>query len=69
MRIREILNLTGGTMMDDGRLAGILSFHDVARAALKAASFENRLLKQYIKNRPEPDPADDSVVNPPAAGR
>jgi hypothetical protein len=40
------------------RLIAVLSFHDVARAALKAASFENRLLKQYIKNWPEPDPAD-----------
>jgi CBS domain-containing protein len=45
-------------IMEDGRLLGILSFHDVARAALRAASFENRLLKQYIKNWPEPDPPD-----------
>ena len=45
-------------ILEGGRLLGILSFHDVARAALKAASFENRLLKQYIKNWPEPDPAD-----------
>jgi CBS domain-containing protein len=44
-------------IQEDGRLLGILSFHDVARAALKAAAFENRLLKQYIKNWPEPDPA------------
>jgi CBS domain-containing protein len=41
----------------DGRLLGVLSFHDVARAALKAASVENRALKQYIKNWPEPDSA------------
>ena len=41
----------------DGRLLGVLSFHDVARAALKAASLENRALKQYIKNWPEPDSA------------
>jgi CBS domain-containing protein len=56
-------------IMEDGRLLGILSVHDVARAALKAASFENRLLKQYIKNWPEPDPADNSGVGPRAAGR
>ena len=38
----------------DGRhLLGVLSFHDVARAALKAASLENRALKEYIKNWPE----------------
>jgi CBS domain-containing protein len=41
----------------DGRLLGVLSFHDVARAALKAASLENRALEQYIKNWPEPDSA------------
>jgi CBS domain-containing protein len=41
----------------DGALLGVLSFHDVARAALKAASLENRALKEYIKNWPEPDAA------------
>ncbi len=39
---------------DAGKLLGVLSFHDVAKAALKAASFENKLLKTYIKNWPEP---------------
>ncbi len=39
---------------DAGQLLGVLSFHDVAKAALKAASFENTLLKTYIKNWPEP---------------
>ncbi len=38
-----------------GRLLGVLSFHDVARAALKAASLENRALKHYIKNWPGAD--------------
>lgn len=40
-------------VMKDGKLLGILSFHDIARAALKMINFENRLLKQYIKNWPE----------------
>ncbi len=40
---------------DNGKLLGVISFHDVAKAALKAASFENRLLKQYIKNWPDAD--------------
>jgi hypothetical protein len=31
---------------------GVLSFHDVAKASLRAASFENKLLKQYIKDWP-----------------
>jgi CBS domain-containing protein len=38
---------------DKTMLVGVLSFHDVAKAALRAASFENKLLKQYIKNWPE----------------
>jgi CBS domain-containing protein len=42
---------------EGGRLIGVLSFHDVAKAALRAASFENKLLKQYIKNWPEQDKA------------
>jgi hypothetical protein len=44
-------------IMDKSVLAGVLSFHDVAKAALRAASFENKLLKQYIKNWPEQDKA------------
>ncbi len=39
-------------VMENNRLVGILSFHDVAKKALKDASFENTLLKQYIKNWP-----------------
>jgi CBS domain-containing protein len=35
------------------KLAGIISFHDVAKACLTDASFENVLLKRYIKNWPE----------------
>lgn len=42
-------------IMDKNVLVGVLSFHDVAKAALRAASFENKLLKQYIKNWPEQD--------------
>lgn len=44
-------------IMDKNVLVGVLSFHDVAKAALRAASFENKLLKQYIKNWPEQDKA------------
>ena len=42
---------------DNTALIGVLSFHDVAKASLRAASFENKLLKQYIKNWPEQDKA------------
>ena len=40
---------------DDGQLLGVISFHDVAKSVIKETSFENRLLKRYIKNWPEAD--------------
>lgn len=42
-------------VVDAGQLLGVISFHDIAKAAIKEASFENRLLKRYIKNWPEQD--------------
>lgn len=42
---------------DGERLLGVISFHDVAKAVIKETSFENRLLKRYIKNWPEQEPA------------
>jgi len=40
-------------VMDSATLVGVLSFHDVAKAVLEEQSFENRMLKGYIKNFPE----------------
>lgn len=40
-------------VQEDGKLLGVISFHDIAKAAIKEASFENRLLKRYIKHWPE----------------
>ena len=40
---------------DGDRLLGVISFHDVAKSVIKETSFENRLLKRYIKNWPESD--------------
>lgn len=40
-------------VLQDDRLLGIISFHDVAKACLREASFENLLLKRYIKHWPE----------------
>lgn len=40
-------------VLDDNQLYGIMSFHDVARASLHEANFENSLLKRYIKHWPE----------------
>jgi len=42
----------------DGRvLIGVISFYDVARAVLEAQSFENRMLKAYIRDWPSEEPA------------
>jgi len=39
-------------VMDGDTLLGVLSFHDVARAVLEEQSFENRMLKAYIRDWP-----------------
>ena len=38
--------------MDGRTLLGVVSFHDVAKAVLEEQSFENRMLKNYIRNWP-----------------
>jgi CBS domain-containing protein len=40
-------------VMDDTTLQGVVSFHDVAKAVYEEQSFENRMLKSYIKNWPD----------------
>lgn len=40
-------------VMDDGTLLGVISFLDVAKAVLEEQSFENTMLKKYIKDWPE----------------
>jgi CBS domain-containing protein len=40
-------------VMDGTMLLGVVSFHDVAKAVYEEQSFENRMLKSYIKNWPE----------------
>jgi CBS domain-containing protein len=37
-------------VMEGATLIGVLSFHDVAKAVLEEQTFENRMLKGYIKN-------------------
>jgi CBS domain-containing protein len=46
-------HVSHAAVVRDGKLAGIVSFHDIARSAVKDVAFENRLLKQYIKNWPQ----------------
>ncbi len=40
-------------VVDGQTLLGVISFYDVARAVLEAQSFENRMLKAYIRDWPE----------------
>lgn len=44
-------------VMDGATLQGVVSFHDVAKAVYEDASFENRMLKSYIKDWPDESPA------------
>ena len=44
-------------VVDDTTLMGVVSFHDVARAVLEEQSFENRMLKNYIRNWPAEEDA------------
>jgi CBS domain-containing protein len=39
-------------VIQDGRLLGVISFRDVAKAVLEEQDFENKMLKGYIKNWP-----------------
>lgn len=40
-------------VVDGDDLLGVITFHDVAKACLTDVSFENQLLKRYIKHWPE----------------
>jgi CBS domain-containing protein len=40
-------------VMDQATLAGVISFHDVARAVLDEQGYENRMLKDYIRDWPQ----------------
>lgn len=46
-------------VMNARTLLGVISFYDVARAVLEAQSFENRMLKAYIRDWPAEMAADD----------
>jgi len=40
-------------VMEGTTLQGVVSFHDVAKAVYEDQSFENRMLKSYIKSWPD----------------
>ena len=43
-------------VIQDETMLGVISFHDVAKSVLEEKSFENKMLKAYIKDWPEPEP-------------
>ena len=42
-------------VIDAKTLMGAISFYDVAKAVLDAQNFENKMLKAYIRDWPEPE--------------
>jgi CBS domain-containing protein len=40
-------------VLDNRTLMGVISFYDVAKAVVEEQSFENRMLKAYIRDWPE----------------
>ena len=44
-------------VIDNRMLMGVVSFYDVAKAVVDAQNFENKMLKAYIKDWPEPEQA------------
>jgi len=44
-------------VLDGDVLMGVISFLDVAKAVLEEQSFENKMLKNYIKNWPDEVPS------------
>ncbi len=61
--LRRIMNDCGERylpVMNGTDLMGVVSFHDVARAVLEAQTFENKMLKAYIRDWPA-DPAQQEV--------
>jgi CBS domain-containing protein len=50
-------------VMDGKLLMGVVSFHDVARAVLEEQSFENKMLKAYIRDWPGASEGADAPRN------
>ena len=46
-------------VFEDGKLLTVITFHDVAKAVLEEQSFENLVLKNYIRNWPEAEKSAD----------
>ena len=58
--LREMMNkdhIRYLPVRDGDQLLGVISFHDVANAVIKEVTLHNRMMKSYIKNWPEEEPA------------
>jgi CBS domain-containing protein len=44
-------------VMENRTLMGVISFYDVAKAVVEEQTFENRMLKAYIRDWPEDEGA------------
>ena len=42
--------------VENNKVVGVVSFHDVARATLRETDFENKMLKAYIQDWPDDSP-------------
>ncbi|CAG9177473.1 CBS domain-containing protein [Cupriavidus pampae] len=47
-------------VLDNRTLMGVISFYDVAKAVVEEQSFENKMLKAYIRDWPEERPEERS---------
>ena len=60
--LRRLMNECGERYLpcvEGNKVLGVVSFHDVARAMLRASDFENKMLKAYIQDWPEDGPSED----------
>ena len=60
--LRRLMNECGERYLpcvEGKKVLGVVSFHDVARAMLRASDFENKMLKAYIQDWPEDAPSED----------
>jgi CBS domain-containing protein len=48
-------------VMDNRMLMGVISFYDVAKAVVDSQNFENKMLKAYIRDWPEEEPAGEAA--------
>lgn len=59
--LRELMNqnhIRYLPVKEGDQLLGVISFHDVANAVIKETTLHNRMMKSYIKNWPEQEPAE-----------